>query len=301
MIRTDLATEIQQEKKFTPEHGIETEEFQKNGLSVSTVKVITEDAAKKFGKEIGEYTTVEFDGTFTDNEKNMKAAELVTDILKRYIPSDKTVLAVGLGNSALTADSIGPKTVEKLIVTHHLKTHAPQIYSEMGLGDLCTVCPGVLAKTGIESLETVKAAVESVKPEVTVIIDALAARHVKRLCSTVQISNTGICPGAGVGNTRQELSEKTLGVKVVTIGIPTVVDAATLTTDTLAAVSENTGAERLTYGKVKEILNPYELNMIVTSKDVDVLAEKCANLLSHALNGAIHGNLSSEEIEALQM
>ena len=247
----------------------------------------------------------------------------MADELKELIGDDlsDSVMIVGLGNSALTSDSIGPQTVSGLIVTRHLKQHLPEVFSSMPLRETAAFLPGVLGHTGIESAETVKAIAKIVNPKVLIIIDALASRKIDRLCSTVQICDTGISPGSGVGNDRKEISERTIGVPVIAIGIPTVVDATTLALDIFDEASKRIREEK--NGDVKKAAEIFEdfdklsneaehiirkvlsssessvSEMIVTPKDIDVIANKSARLLSLALNKALHGHLEQEEINAL--
>ena len=230
-------------------------------------------------------------------------------------------MIVGLGNSELTSDAIGPQTVSGLIVTRHLKQHLPEVYSAMPLRETAAFLPGVLGHTGIESAETVKAIAKIVEPKVLIIIDALASRKVDRLCSTVQISDTGISPGSGVGNDRKEISEKTVGIPVIAIGIPTVVDATTLALDLFEEASKRIREEKSGDTKkaaeifedfdklsneaeqiIRKVLSSSESGageMIVTPRDIDVIVNKSARLLSLALNKALHGQLEQEEINAL--
>ena len=321
--RSDLATEIIKIKKTDEKDGILTEEFTSNGIIINKITVKTENAAKNIGKPCGTYITVDLSGAFSSDETHTKAVDAIAEELKELIGEDlsDSAMIVGLGNSELTSDAIGPQTVSGLIVTRHLKQHLPEVYSAMPLRETAAFLPGVLGHTGIESAETVKAIAKIVEPKVLIIIDALASRKVDRLCSTVQISDTGISPGSGVGNDRKEISEKTVGIPVIAIGIPTVVDATTLALDLFEEASKRIREEKSGDTKkaaeifedfdklsneaeqiIRKVLSSSESGegeMIVTPRDIDVIVNKSARLLSLALNKALHGHLEQEEINAL--
>ena len=218
---------------------------------------------------------------------------LLAGQLRKLFPADfsGTALVVGLGNYDITADSIGPKAVEKVVVTRHLRTLNPQLYESAGFGDLCAFAPGVLGQTGMESAEIVRSIVEAVRPSLIVAIDALASRRLARLATTVQLCDTGIYPGAGVSNRRSELSAETLGVPVISIGVPTVVDAATLAYDLLGENADEKTAAALLAGDGKD--------MFITLKESDVITKQTARLLGFSINRAFHGELSVEEMEEL--
>lgn len=321
--RSDLATEIIKIKKTDEKDGILTEEFTSNGIFINKITVKTENAAKNIGKPCGTYITVDLSGAFSSDETHTKAVDAIAEELKELIGEDlsDSAMIVGLGNSELTSDAIGPQTVSGLIVTRHLKQHLPEVYSAMPLRETAAFLPGVLGHTGIESAETVKAIAKIVEPKVLIIIDALASRKVDRLCSTVQISDTGISPGSGVGNDRKEISEKTVGIPVIAIGIPTVVDATTLALDLFEEASKRIREEKSGDTKkaaeifedfdklsneaeqiIRKVLSSSESGegeMIVTPRDIDIIVNKSARLLSLALNKALHGHLEQEEINAL--
>ena len=322
--RTDLAIEIKELHKLTEEDGFVEEEVTLKGISVSRVKIVADKAEKILGKPKGTYITIDFKGAFSDDEVHTNAVDITAQEISSLLykneeeqKADKSILIIGLGNAHLTSDAIGPKTVENLVVTRHLKEHVPELFKSLELKETAALSPGVLGQTGIETAEIVKAAVEKVKPAAVIIIDALASRRLNRLCSTIQISNTGITPGSGVGNQREDISEKTLGVPVISIGIPTVVDAATLTADTISLALEklkskfeqdedneiikifNNFDEDDGSDLIRRSLSPYDLNLIVTPKDIDTLIQKSAKLLGLALNKALHGGLSQEEINML--
>lgn len=309
-IRTDLAAEIKEFKKLSEKDGVLDMSSEQKGIAFREVKITTDEAAEKTGKPKGTYITVDFGGAFSDDDVFTNAAEVIADKIRSLVGSDlaQNAMLVGLGNAALTSDSVGPATLHSVIVTRHLKENLPEIYNKLPLRELSALSPGVLGQTGIETADIIKAVAEKIKPSVVVVIDALASRRAERVCSTVQMSDTGISPGSGVGNDRQEISQKTLGVPVISIGVPTVVDTATLALDTFETVSKNPGNEKyaelfgengMTYSTVCEALSGASANMIVTPRDIDVLVRKSSKLLSVALNKALHGELSEEDISAL--
>ncbi len=321
--RSDLAAEIIKIKKTDEKDGIKTEEFTSNGILINKITIMTDAAANAVGKPCGTYITVDLTGAFTSDETHTKAVDAIAEELKELIGQNLAdgAMIVGLGNSGLTSDAVGPKTVSGIIVTRHLKEHLPEIFSSMPLRETSAFLPGVLGHTGIESAETIRAIVKTVKPKILIMIDALASRRTDRLCSTVQISDTGICPGSGVGNDRKEISERTVGVPVIAIGIPTVVDAATLALDIFEEVANRIGEyKNEDTKKAAEIFENFDRlsseaehiirtvlsssdsdtgGMIVTPKDIDTIVNRAAKLLSLALNKALHGHLEQEEINAL--
>ncbi len=309
-IRTDLAAEIKEFRKLTENDGFYDETFDKDGIKFREVRILNDSAAKKIGKPEGTYITVDFGTAFEDEAVFESAAEIIAEKIRTLVGNDleENILIVGLGNSNLTSDAIGPETVEGLIITRHLKNHLPEIYSTMNLRELSALTPGVLGTTGIETAEIVKAVAEKTKPSIIIAIDALSSRRAERVCSTVQMSDSGISPGSGVGNHRMELSKKTLGIPVISIGVPTVIDTATLAYDTFEvlccksdskAFTELVEKGVITYRTVCDVLGDSSANMIVTPRDIDVLVNKASRLLAFSLNMALHGDLTPEEIASL--
>jgi len=309
-IRTDLAAEIKEFRKLTEKDGFYDEASEEDGIKIREVRILNEAAASKIGKPIGTYITVDFGNAFEDDTVFDSATGIISKRIKSLVGIDlnEDVLLVGLGNSHLTSDAIGPETLNGIIVTRHLKTHLPEIYTELPLRELSALTPGVLGTTGIETADIVKAVTDKIKPSSVIVIDALASRRAERVCSTVQMSDSGISPGSGVGNHRQELSQKTLGIPVISIGIPTVIDTATLAYDTFETICSGSNSNTLknlfdnniiTYKSVCDALGESSSNMIVTPRDIDVLVNKASRLLAFSLNKALHGDLSSEEIQSL--
>ena len=294
-IRTDLALEAHEiNAQAGREDGIRTEEETIDGFSITTVHVGEGEGERLAKKKAGTYINVDVGKSWLLASEGFAAlVALLAGQLRKLFPADfsGTALVVGLGNYDITADSIGPKAVEKVVVTRHLRTLNPQLYESAGFGDLCAFAPGVLGQTGMESAEIVRSIVEAVRPSLIVAIDALASRRLARLAPTVQLCDTGIYPGAGVSNRRSELSAETLGVPVISIGVPTVVDAATLAYDLLGENADEKTAAALLAGDGKD--------MFITLKESDVITKQTARLLGFAINRAFHGELSVEEMEEL--
>ncbi len=307
--RTDLALErrevYRKANRLEQEiEGIETEEEQVNEkIRVSRVKILDAKGEDAIGKPVGSYITVDLKGLKTATEEEIeKASNVVTKelraLIEKHIGSQDSILVVGLGNEQVTPDALGPKVATQIDVTRHILNYMPEVL-ESGTREVSAVSPGVLGTTGIETQEILKGIVDHVKPKLVIVIDALASKSIERISSTVQIADTGIVPGAGVGNTRKELSEQSLGVPVVAVGIPTVVDLATITDDCLdlfitklqeeAKSNEylNSLKEQDNYEEIKEALVPNGYNMIVTPKEIDDLIENMSSVVARGINFAM--------------
>jgi GPR: GPR endopeptidase len=241
--RTDLALERRDLYKKANNiedevDGIETEEEKVDeDIKITRVKVLNENGENAIGKKVGNYITIDINNLkIAGEEQIQKASEALTkelkELLKKHIEEQEPLLVVGLGNLYVTPDALGPKVVQDIDVTRHILQYMPEALDK-NTRPVSAISPGVLGTTGIETLEILKGIVDNIKPKLLIIIDALASRSIERISSTVQIADTGIIPGAGVGNTRKELSIETLGIPVVAIGIPTVVEAATIAADSL--------------------------------------------------------------------
>ncbi len=319
-VRTDLALEakeIYQEKhrKEKDIDGIEVINEIDNDIKVTTVKVKDENGARKIGKPKGNYVTIDIpEFTAYDGETMDRVSQVVSEILGRMINIDveKTALVVGLGNWKVTPEALGPKITEGIMVTRHLKTVMPEIMDD-SVRPVCSIAPGVLGITGVETVEIIKGTVERVKPDVVICIDALAARRVERVNTTIQIGDTGISPGAGVGNNRKQINEENLGVKVIAIGVPTVVDAVTIANDTIDMVVDslmkNSSSGNDFYkmlgsldkneksSLIREVLSSKSLGeMIVTPKDIDLIINSLAKIISNGINMAVQPNMDMEDI-----
>ena len=306
--RTDLAIErkdiYQKINKLQEIDGIEgTEEQINDNIKVSRVKITNSNGENAIGKPIGNYVTIDVKNLkLATEEEIQKTAETLTTELKKivdiHIDKKGEILIVGLGNIYVTPDALGPKVINEIDVTRHIKKYLPQ-YLDEGTRVVSAISPGVLGTTGIETTEILKGIVENTKPKLLIAIDALASRSIERISSTIQISDTGIVPGAGVGNTRQEISKRTLGIPVIAIGIPTVVELATLVSDGIdifidrlqEKAESNEYLNKLQqedkYEEVKEALNVGEYNMIVTPKEIDDLIENMKDVVARGINFAV--------------
>lgn len=319
-VRTDLAVEARE--LYTEEHksekdidGIEVLEENENGIKITTVTVKNEIGANKIGKPRGNYITIDIPSfTAYDGETMDDVAKTVAKVLNSLVNIDdeKTALVVGLGNWKVTPDALGPKVTEKIMVTRHLKTVMPEAIDD-SVRPVCSIAPGVLGITGIETGEIIKAIVDKIKPDLVICIDALAARRVERVNATIQIGDTGISPGAGVGNNRMQINEENLGVKVIAIGVPTVVDAVTIANDSIDLVIDSlingtsNGGDFYRMLKsidknekealIREVLSSGELgDMIVTPKDIDLVIDSLSKIIANGINMAIQPNMDMEEI-----
>lgn len=306
--RTDLALErrdiYQKINKLQEIDGVDiTEENINEKLKVSRVNITNSNGEQALGKPKGNYITIDVKKLkIAEEEDIQKASEILSEELKKIIDlhTDKQgeILIVGLGNIYVTPDALGPKVINEIDVTRHIIKYLPQ-YVEEGTRPVSAISPGVLGTTGIETVEILKGIVDNVKPKLLVVIDALASRSIDRISSTIQISDTGIVPGAGVGNTRQEISQQSLGIPVVAIGIPTVVELATLVSDGIDIFIDrlqekaesndylNKLQENDKYEEVKEALNVGEYNMIVTPKEIDDLIENMKDIVARGINFAL--------------
>jgi len=287
--RTDLALEAkelwqQSVGETTQLSGVKATEQQRMGYTVTTVEILDDEGERELGKPQGRYVTIDL-GTAKRRSPDSfeRAVNVLAGELKQLLRRDKkdSVLVVGLGNSAITPDAIGPKTLENTMITRHLTERLPQYFGSMRR--VSAVAPGVLGTTGLESAEVVKGVVLRSQPDRIIVVDALAAASAKRLCSTVQLSDTGITPGSGVGNSRAAFNRNTLGVPVIAIGVPTVVDARTLETD----VAEKLGMQ-LPDGENEPL--------IVTPKDIDAGVKELSSLVGYGINLALHEQFELEDV-----
>ena len=307
--RTDLASErrdiYQKASKQEGEiDGIEsTKEDINENIKVERVKITNENGEKAIGKPIGNYITIDIKKLKIAQEEEIEqAANTLSNELKKildeHVDKQGEILVVGLGNIYVTPDSLGPKVINEIDVTRHIINYLPQ-YVEEETRMVSAIAPGVLGTTGIETVEILKGIVDNIHPKLVIVIDALASRSIERISSTVQVSDTGIVPGAGVGNTRSEISIKTLGIPVIAIGIPTVVETAVLVNDSLDLFIEklqdeaksndylNRLKEEDNYEEIKEALVPKDYNLIVTPKEIDELIENMKDIVAIGINNSL--------------
>ena len=307
--RTDLASERRDlyEKANNLKNGIEGIESQKEDVNekikIERDQILNEKGEKAIRKPIGTYVTIDVKDLKIATEEEMeKAGEVLTKELKnivdKHVGSQDEVLVVGLGNIYVTPDSLGPKVINEIEVTRHIINYMPQ-YVKEGTRKISAISPGVLGTTGIETVEILKGIVENIHPKLIIVIDALASRSIERISSSVQISDTGIVPGAGVGNKRSEISIKSLGIPVIAIGIPTCVETAVLVNDSLNLFIEklqdeaksndylNSIKDENNYEEIKQILMPRDYNLIVTPKEIDGLIENIKDIVAMGINNSL--------------
>lgn len=310
--RTDLAIEAaalynKNTEEIKKIDGVEVNTHEIHGINVTHVKITNKNGEDAIGKKIGNYITIESPKIRDSDEETFEnTARILSKELKKLLNLKKnsTVLAVGLGNWNVTPDALGPKVISSLTVTRHLFEYIPEHLDENTL-PVCAVSPGVLGLTGIETSEIIKGITDMVKPDIIIAIDALASRKTDRISTTIQLADTGITPGSGVGNKRKGLDIDYLGVPVIAIGVPTVVDAATVANDAIELLIENiknvTGEDSSMrkiadsfdfehrYPLIKEVLTPYVGNLIVTPKEVDGIIEEVSQIIADGINNAIFG------------
>ena len=292
--RTDLALEARElwqesAEKATRLNGVKATKQRAEGYPVTQVDILDERGEQALGKPRGTYRTIDLT-TFWQRRSDFfeRAVRAVGSQLKELLPGEGPVLVIGLGNGAMTPDAIGPLAADNVLVTRHLIAAMPKHVS--GFRPVAVFRTGVLGTTGVESAEAVRGLVEQVQPALVIAIDALASRRVGRVCTTVQLSDTGIIPGSGVGNHRAALNQETLGVPVFSIGIPTVVDAATLAADLL----EESGIMDIDGDKLRSS----QQNLMVTPRDIDQQVRDLGKVVGYGINWALQ-DLEIEEINAL--
>ncbi len=315
--KTDLASEareIYREQDQREILGVSMDKQEIGDVSITRVEVLNDNGANAIGKPKGKYVTLESNGLRkADADFKDEMSRLLAKELKAVVPEKKNmkVLVVGLGNRDVTPDSLGPKVVSKVFVTRHMF----KFYNkdeDKDLIELSAVSPGVMGTTGLEISEIIKGIVDNSKPDIVIAVDALASRKVERINSTIQISTSGIVPGSGIGNERKALDEPSLGVPVISIGVPTVVDAATLTSDTIELVinafSQQTKVgsqfynmlkelkKEEKYELIKEVLEPYSANIIVTPKGVDEIIADLSQIIANGINIALHPGIDLKDV-----
>lgn len=320
-VRTDLAVEAKEiyemenrstESKKIP--GVEMWEHTENDIKITDVKILNKDGERALNKLQGRYITIDIP-RFTHYDSSIMGA--VSTVLSKaiaemtIIKANTTTLVVGLGNWNVTPDALGPKVISNIMITRHLRQLIPDRIDER-IRSVCAISPGVMGITGIETGEIIKGVVEKIKPDLLICIDALASRKMDRVNSTIQIGNTGISPGSGVGNKRMELSEKTLGIPVIAIGVPTVVDAATIANDTIDLLIDEMIKQTKNGGEfyemlnsidkkekqklIEEVLKPYIGNLMVTPKEIDTMMDSVSKILATGINLALQPDLEIGDI-----
>ncbi|MBQ4610294.1 MAG: GPR endopeptidase [Clostridia bacterium] len=266
----------------------ETEEY-----AVSRIKIETHEAASKLEKPIGLYVTLDAPALAQRplplfEEVSRALAEEITH-MAGSLPERGTVLVVGLGNRAITPDSLGPRVAERIYVTRHINEYMPNALPRP-VRSVCSVAPGVLGVTGVETMEVVRGVAEHIKPDLIIAIDALASRRAARISTTIQLTDTGISPGSGVGNTRKGLTPQVFGVPVIAIGVPMVVHAATISQEVISLIADKTGLhgdEEKLRGLAAEVINENLGPLVVTPKDIDTIVEDMSRVIADAINLAL--------------
>lgn len=319
-IRTDLAIEARElatagnAEATDALEGVEVKTKETLDYFLTHVRIYSDEGSQRMGKPKGEYITLESEKLKeNDIDCHEKIIRILSESIRSLVPLGKEdcILVAGLGNWNITPDALGPKVVSKILVTRHLQGTLPEEI-EKTVRPVAAVSPGVMGITGIETGEILKGIIEKLHPSLLIAIDALAARRSNRINAAIQLSDTGVTPGAGVGNKRMTLNKETLGIPVIAIGVPTVVDAATLVNDTmdriLAEMMQQT--EKGTafyqtlqsleteekYQMITEILDPYTGNLFVTPKEVDAVIDRLANIIANAVNIAIHPGITMDDI-----
>lgn len=293
IFRTDLAIEYLENRQPNSIPGVVTKQDAVEDITITTVTVQTGSASEELQKPKGTYITVDvvpFSQGITASEEEIEA---VASSMGQLLPKNKKgpVLVVGLGNTDITPDALGPRVIQKIIATRHISEEIKKASGLQHFSSVCALAPGVLGQTGIETGEIVAAVVAEIRPRCVVVVDALASRSLTRLGTTIQISNTGISPGSGVQNSRKELSEDTLHVPVISIGVPTVVDAVTLAYDLLDEHQFN--------GQIKPKVQPNGAPMIVTPREIDLIIKRASDIIAFAINKSLHPKVPLQSIQFL--
>ncbi|WP_352419981.1 GPR endopeptidase [Proteiniborus sp.] len=316
-VRTDLAIEareVYQQRNKGEIKDVNVEREEKDNYEVTRVKILNEYGEQRLGKPIGNYITIEVPALKkADQDLKDEISKTMAKELKALINPTKHTksLIVGLGNWNITPDALGPKVIDKVYVTRHLFKAYNKTEDET-MANVSAISPGVMGITGIETSETIKGIVEKTKPDIVIAVDALASRKMERVSTTIQITDAGISPGSGIGNKRKALNKETLGVPVYAIGIPTVVDAATMVNDTMELIisalknqaNKGTGFYSMLeemesqdkYELIKEVLTPYMPNVVVTPKEIDELISNLSLIVANGINIALHHGIDLKDV-----
>lgn len=314
-VRSDLVIEYAEQFYNSSEHrgqqmpGVEIEESYETAhqIHVTHVQIVDEEGVRTIGKPKGSYITVEAEALAgVDDAYHASVTEVLMKQLRKLLPdiANQKLLVAGIGNRDITPDALGPMVAEHLFITRHLfEKYGKDSQIVKGMGNVCAVVPGVMAQTGMETAEILHGLVQEVQPDVLIAVDALAARSIRRLVTTIQLTDTGIHPGAGIGNRRYRLTEDVLGIPVIAIGMPTVIDAATIVADTMESLmgvlNQNVSFERAVrateefnheekYLLMRELMEPQMSNLFVTPKDIDEAVDRISYTISEAINSLCH-------------
>lgn len=297
-VRTDLASETREhwKQKNTGEpDGIFYESRDISGILVERMKILDERGEEISGKPTGEYVTVNIGKVWTYDIENFdNTCDVLSKCISKFIKSDGLCLFAGLGNSQIIADAVGPFTANNFIVTRHIKNADEKMFESLNMRETSCIVPGVLGNTGIEASDIIKSAVDFIKPDFVIAVDALCSRKLSRLATTVQITDTGICPGSGIYNKRKALNKETLGIPVIAIGIPTVVEAQTIAYDLI--FDGDSGDDEFSK-EISRRLCENPKGFFVTPKETDHIIKDTSKLIGYAVNMALHKGLTKEEVD----
>lgn len=312
--RCDLAIEAHEMLAAENENnfligGVSVTEEDGEFVKVTRVSVDNNEGASRLGKPIGRYITIEMPDRFYGRQMiyedvcKICASEIKKLVDEKLDNSSDTVLVAGLGNRRITADALGPKVVGSLMVTRHLKRYVPNEIDER-IRPVCAIAPGVLGTTGMETEEIIKSLTEKIGPKLVIVVDALCSGNVDRVNTTIQITDTGITPGGGVGNRRKTINSDTLGVPVIAIGVPTVVDAVTIAFAGFEAISEECSENGAFFNddenresSAREIFKQRFGNMIVAPKDTDSIVGDISSVIANGINIALHEGITLNDID----
>ncbi len=299
-IRTDMAVELQENLPSEQKGISHQEEKTRGGLNISRVRIENDEGARAMGKPIGNYITIETKDMEEITPKNSRdfAKEIGREIgILAEGCMQGTILIVGLGNRNVTPDALGPLVCERVFVSRHIKENIPEMIDERA-ATVCAIAPGVLGVTGMETGEVIKGVAEELHPTLVIAIDALAARKTGRIGTSVQIADTGISPGSGLGSNRKALNQESLGAKVIALGIPMVTYASTIAEDLIENALDSSVEQADLQQLVSAVVSAKGGDLIVTPKNIDMLIDKTASLLAESLNYALHPRLSEKEIRS---
>lgn len=282
MLRTDLAVESVAD--LHSQKGIKKTEDNRAGMDITRIEITEKSTAEELQKPMGNYVTLSRKGLFDYSEDFSERAQLLAEEIRAFLPAGE-VLVAGLGNRDITPDALGPLVADNVLSTRHFRTASAQTFGLEKLRGVSVIATGVLGQTGIESAELIHSVVQRIKPSAVIAVDALAARELSRLTSTVQLCDTGIAPGSGVQNSRTAITKELLGVPTIAIGVPTVVDAVTMAESIFGADAANAKS-----------LNPDGYTMMVTTRDIDTVIKRASSLIALAINLALHPELSQDDI-----
>lgn len=286
--RTDLASECKPINEKKSGDGYSYSESKRDDIQISELVITSENGEKLIGKPRGRYMTLDMGRVWMYDDNTFKGAvKILADNIKSMVeslcPTDSPVLIAGLGNRNITPDAVGPQCVDHIHVTRHIKDLDPELYSSLGSRSVSAISPGVVGQTGIETFELIQGAAEHIGASLLIVIDALTARSVDRLATTVQLSDTGIAPGSGIGNHRKAINRETVGIPVMAVGTPTIVDSSTLVCDALERAGMTSYPEQLT-----EVLENAR-SFFVSLNESDIAIKELSRLIGTAMNTALLG------------